>query len=165
LLKAARLGAVAAYYFHDVPAEGAEAEVLAALGSGLFPNLDSILHDVKPLTTGVLSRDPQLLSEVPLSEVLRAEAAGAAVVVVGDAGAARRRRDTRRLLDAVAFFKAVRAVTTRYVWLNPLPATYWEGTIAARLARHVPMFPLTRPGLDHAVNVLRGHVYPLERPL
>jgi uncharacterized protein with von Willebrand factor type A (vWA) domain len=165
LLGAARLGRVSAYYFHDVPAEGAALELLADLGPGLFPTLDRVLRDVPPLSKGVLYRDPQLLSQVQVAAALRDDAPEASVVVLGDAGAARRRRDTRRLLDAVAFFKAVRTVTARYVWLNPLPPTYWEGNIAAQLARHIPMFPLTREGLDRAVEVLRGQVYSLEMPL
>jgi formylglycine-generating enzyme required for sulfatase activity len=163
--EAGRLERAAVYYFHDVPAEGSDPEVLRGVAEGLFRPLDPIIPEIPPLTTGDLYRDRELLDPVPIEEVLSRDASGAAVVLFSDGGAARRRRDTLRLLDTLAFFKALRNHTDRYVWLNPLPQRNWLHTTCAEIARHVPMFPLDRRGIYLAVNVLRGHVYPLERPL
>ncbi len=86
-------------------------------------------------------------------------------MLIGDAGAARGRYNVIRLLNTVAFVKALRAYTTRYVWLNPLPSTRWTTSTAAQIARHVPMLPMDQLGMYQAVNILRGHAYVLERAL
>ena len=61
----------------------------------------------------------------PAEAVLKESSAGTAVVIISDAGAARGRFDPVRLLDTVASLKGLRTVSTRVVWLNPLPATAW----------------------------------------
>lgn len=165
IAQAGRLERVGCFYFHDVPAEGTNPAVLAPLAKDLYPALDAVLPQIPPLAEGYVYEDRDLLLPQPLTDVLRTHAAGAAVVLISDAGAARGRYDTPRLLDTVAFLKALRAYSPRCVWLNPLPRRYWSNATAAQIARHVPMFPLDRPGMDRAVNVLRGKPHPLERPL
>lgn len=160
---AGELGYAALYYFHDVPAEGADDRVLHALSDELFPSLDGVMPEINPLVDGFLYRDPELLSPQPLSEVLETYADRTAVVLLSDGGAARGRRDLLRLLDTVAFLKALRGYTPRFVWLNPLPRDCWADSTAAEIARHVPMFPLDRMGMYRAVNVLRGQPYFVER--
>jgi uncharacterized protein with von Willebrand factor type A (vWA) domain len=100
-----------------------------------------------------------------LEEVLQKYAADAFVVVISDAGAVRKYYNVVRLLDTISFIKALRAYTLNYVWLNPLPKSYWKDNTAAEIARHVPMFPLNREGIQQAVNVLRGHQYIIEKLL
>ncbi|BAZ26674.1 VWA containing CoxE family protein [Kalymmatonema gypsitolerans NIES-4073] len=163
--QAGRLEETAIYYFHNVPAEGADKQVLEPLGDELFPVLDSILPQITPLKTGYLYEDPDLLSPIALEEVLQKYAADAFVVVISDAGAVRKYYNVVRLLDTISFIKALRAYTLNYVWLNPLSKSYWKDNTAAQIARHVPMFPLNREGIQQAVNVLRGHQYNLEKPL
>jgi len=163
--QAGRLEETALYYFHNVPAEGADDQVLEALTGQLFPALDPVLPQIQPLMDGCLYADPALLSPVPLIDVLQSYAAGAAVVLLSDAGAARNRYRISRLLDTIAFMKALRTYTSHYVWLNPLPRRYWLHNTAAQIARHVPMFPLEREGIQQAVNVLRGQQRIIEKPL
>lgn len=163
--QAGRLEETALYYFHNVPAEGADEQVLETLTGHLFPALDPILPQIQPLVEGCLYTDPDLLSPEPLIDVLQSYAAGAAVVLVSDAGAARNRYRISRLLDTIAFMKALRSYTSHYVWLNPLPKRYWLNNTAAQIARHVPMFPLEREGIQRAVNVLRGQQHIIEKPL
>lgn len=160
-----KLENAALYYFHDKPAEGADKGVLESIAGELFPTLDSVLHQVTPLTKGYIYRDPELLFPLPLVDVLEEHACGSAVVLISDAGAARGRYDVVRLLDTVAFFKALRVYTAQYVWLNPLPRKYWGNNTASQIARHLPMFPLDREGSHRAVNVLRGQPYLIERPI
>ena len=163
--QAGRLEETALYYFHNVPAEGADEQVLETLTGHLFPALDPILPQIQPLVEGCPYTDPDLLSPEPLIDVLQSYAAGAAVVLVSDAGAARNRYRISRLLDTIAFMKALRSYTSHYVWLNPLPKRYWLNNTAAQIARHVPMFPLEREGIQRAVNVLRGQQHIIEKPL
>ena len=73
--------------------------------------------------------------------------------------------DLYRMLDTAAFLKAVKLRCTQFVWLNPLPRKDWAGSSAEQIARHAPMFSLDRPGMHRAVNLLRGQVYTVERPL
>ncbi len=163
--QAGRLEETALYYFHNVPAEGADDQVLEALTGQLFPALDPVLPQIQPLTEGCVYGDAALLSPLPLSDVLQSYAAGAAVVLISDAGAARNRYRISRLLDTIAFMKALRSYTSQYVWLNPLPKRYWLSNTATQIARHVPMYPLEREGIQQAVNVLRGQQYMIEKPL
>ena len=124
---------------------------------------------ISPLQAGDLyeSNDSELLSPQSLKKVLQQYALGAAVVIMSDAGAARGRYDTQRLLNTVAFLKALRRYTLQYVWLNPLPKSYryWKNSTAEQIARHVPMFSLDRDGMYQAVNVLRGQPRTVERPV
>jgi len=163
--QAGRLEETALYYFHNVPAEGADDQVLEALTGELFPALDPVLPQIQPLAEGFVYADAALLSPEPLSDVLQSYAAGAAVVLLSDAGAARNRYRISRLLDTIAFMKALRSYTSHYVWLNPLPKRYWLNNTATQIARHVPMFPLEREGIQQAVNVLRGQQRIIEKPL
>ncbi len=160
-----KLERAVAYYFHDVPVEGTNKAVLAPLSDQLYPALDEVLHDIEPSTEGFLFDNPDLLSPQALNEVLEAHADNAAVVLLGDAGAAKGQYDIYRLLDTLAFMKALKKYSTRYVWLNPLPRKYWNNSTAAQIARHVPMFALDRPGMYQAVNVLRGQPYMIEKPI
>ena len=165
--QAGRLEETAIYYFHNVPAEGANKQVLEDLSNQLFPVLDSILPQMTPLKTGFIYKDSDLLYPIALEEVLQKCATDAFIVVISDAGTVRNHYNVQRLLDTISFMKALRTYTLYYVWLNPLPKSYWKdkNNTATQIARHVPMFPLEREGIQQAVNVLRGHQYTIEKPL
>ena len=171
LRQSANLDDVTIFYFHNVPAEGANETILAPLSAQLFPKMDTVLAKIEPLTTGNVYKDAELLEAYPLAPVLKTYAEHAAIVLLSDGGAARKHYNALRLLDTVAFLKALRIYTSTVIWLNPLPARegnpsdYLANTTAAQIARHVPMFPLNRWGLYQAVNVLRGQVYSVESPL
>lgn len=160
-----RLENVGVFYFHNAPLEGADETVLESLGGRLFRVLDPILDLITPLNTGSLFQDPSLLMPCPAMEVLEKYARHAGVVIISEAGAGRRHYNVQRLLDTVAFLLAMKQYTTRVVWLNPLPATYWINNTAGYLARYVPMFSMDGEGMYRAVNVLRGQPYTVDRPL
>ena len=128
-------------------------------------DLDRILADIAPLRSGRVYLDRELTVPETLSAVGAAMGRSAAVCVVSDAGAARGRLDTIRLLDTVALLKGLRAQAWTTAWLNPVPPQRWPRTTAALVARHVPMYPLTVPGMYAAVDVLRGRFVPVARPL
>ena len=163
--EAGRLERVAICYFHDTPATGADESALAGLTDQLFPTLDAVLPQINPLSAGYVYTDAELLTPQPVTTMLEQHAHGAAVLVISDAGAARGRYDVRRLLDTLAFCKALRSTAPHYAWLNPLPRRYWANNTAGQLARHVPMFALDRTDIYQAVNILRGQPPTLERPL
>ena len=166
---AGRLENTALFYFHNAPAEGADEAVLDGLEGQLFPELDPVLEQIVPLGTGPgegdVYDDGELLSLRSLRAVLDEHGQDASVVVISDGGAARGQYRVSRLLDTLAFFKALRGYTTDYVWLNPLPQRAWAGSTAGKIARHVPMFPMNWEGMHRAVNVLRGQHIDVERPL
>ena len=146
--------------------------MLEPLSKELFLVLDSILPQINPRNTDFIDTafvydDSELLDPIPLKDVLQKNALDAFVVIISDAGAARNHYSVPRLLDTISFMKALRTYTLSYVWLNPLPKSYWKdkNNTATQIARHVPMFALEREGIQQAVNVLRGHQYTIEKPL
>ncbi len=165
--QASRLESVEVFYFHDVPVEAKDKSILGALSRnhGLFPILDPVLAQVKPDLGGVVFKDHRLVDAVSLEKAARKHALGTSVIIISDAGAARRRYDVSRLINTIAFFKALRRYTTAYVWLNPLPRARWVDNTAEQIARHIPMFALDQPGLYAAVNVLRGQPFQVESSL
>src|SRR5262249_45320889 len=68
--QAGRLRRVTTFYFHDVPLEGADPVLLEGLPGGPFSSLDSILHEIPPLTLGEVYSDKDLLASVSAKDVL-----------------------------------------------------------------------------------------------
>ncbi|QHG21215.1 VWA domain-containing protein [Nostoc sp. ATCC 53789] len=165
--EASRVEDTALYYFHNVPAEGADKQVLKPIIGEIFPKLDTILSAIQPLERGFLYEDPGLLSLQPVEKVLQKYATDAFVIVISDAGAKSNSYNVSRLLDTIAFFKAIRRYCFSYVWLNPLPKSDWQtkNNTATQIARHIPMFSLDKEGIQQAVNILLGHLYNIDKPL
>ncbi len=163
--KAGGLEHVAVQYFKNLPSGGADPEPLNRMSGRLFPTLDHVLPIIQPIGLGEVYRDRGLRKIQPLGDLLAEFGTTGAVALISDAGAARRRYRPLRLLNTVAFLKALRGRLQRFVWLNPVPSEDWQGSTAAQIARHAPMFCMTRRGMHDAVNVLRGHPHRLESPL
>ncbi|MGI5182698.1 VWA domain-containing protein [Dactylosporangium sp. CA-152071] len=162
--RAGRLSALTVVYFHNT-AGAADPALLSAVPDPFDPALDAVLPSVEPLLDGTVYGDPALTSPLPLREVLDTVAATTGAAVISDAGAARGTLSPARLLDTVALGKALRSAAGALTWLNPVPAARWRRSTAEQVARHVPMFPLTRAGMYQAVDVLRGRPFPVPRPL
>lgn len=160
--QASRLEDIALYYFHDTPSEGANEVLLEEVPAQLVPTLDLIFSKIHPLTEGALYGNADFTEPTPIPQVLDNHAHHAAVVLVSDAGAARKHYDLLRLLDTVAFLKALRVYTSRIVWLNPLPRPYWQNTTASQIARYLPMFSMDQGGMYAAVDTLRGRPFTVE---
>jgi hypothetical protein len=59
--------------------------------------------------------------------------------------------------DGVTWLSRVLTVYAKSVWLNPLPADWWEYTTSVKMVRQLfggRMFPLTLDGLDQAMRCL-----------
>jgi uncharacterized protein len=165
IVQAGRLGAVGCYYFHDIPLAGADLTLLGRLDGRMPTGVDTLLHDINALTEGEFYSDPELLIPRPAKTIFEEWPTDTAIVVLSDGGAARGRFDMVRLLDSIASLKGLLTVTSRLVWLNPVPKAQWGRSTAGQIARYVPMFPLDRDGMHRAVNVLRGQPFVLERSL
>jgi len=162
---AGRVDDVRTLYFHDLPAARASRALLER--AQFHADVDHLLGQIAALRGGRVYADPGLTRPVALDEMLALITPATAVLVISDAGAARAELDIARLVDTVALLKAARAdgVASGVAWLNPVPPGRWAGTTAEAIARHVPMYPFTRRGLDQAVDALRGRPVALERPV
>jgi uncharacterized protein with von Willebrand factor type A (vWA) domain len=161
---AGRIDDVRVAYFHDVPGS-VDRSILERLDDPFRTDLDAVLPLIGPMRNGAVYADPELTAPSPLAVTLDEMAAGTATVIVSDAGAARRHYDVIRLLDTVALLKALRTRGATVTWLNPAPPDNWPRTTAAEVHRYVPMYPLTREGLDRAIDGLRGRPAAVERLL
>jgi uncharacterized protein with von Willebrand factor type A (vWA) domain len=153
---AGRIDYVQAVYCHDLPVAHADRSVLDDMPDPFRPDLDAVLPLIRPMRGGHVYDDPGLTAPRPLEDVTGGATSATAVLVVSDAGAARGQFDLLRLLDTVALLKALRVSSSGVAWLNPVPAPRWTRSTAGQVARYVPMFSFTRPGLYQAVEALRG---------
>lgn len=79
-----------------------------------------------------------------------------AILIVSDAGAARGRYDQDRVNKTYKFIQQLQQNISRYAWINPMPRDRWRNTTAGKIAELLPMFELSRQGLENAINALRG---------
>ncbi|MGC1308134.1 MAG: hypothetical protein WA885_12975 [Phormidesmis sp.] len=77
------------------------------------------------------------------------------VLIFSDAGAARGTLNRDRIAITADFLARLRQKLQYIAWLNPMPRDRWTGT-ASEIAKLVPMFELSRRGLDQSIDVLRG---------
>ncbi len=104
-----------------------------------------------------LYHDPGQQRAEPLTSWLeRLSAERTSVLIISDAGAARGGLSPERAFRTAAFLSSLKRRFAQIAWLNPMPRERWPGTTAEVIAQIVPMFAITRAGLDGAINVLRG---------
>jgi uncharacterized protein len=110
-----------------------------------------------------LYRDPSHQNAQKIQDVLGHyyhERAGA--LIFSDAGAARGGLNLDRIRWTRLFLNSLRLQFRYLVWLNPVPRSRWSGTTANILSDFVPMFDVSRKGLDNAISVLRGRPVRIE---
>lgn len=109
---------------------------------------------------GYLYLESTRLQARPISNILMNFNTYTTVLVISDAGAARGGLDIERVKQTGAFLQKLSQRVRRIAWINPLPNLRWANTTAGELARLVPMFDMSRRGMDDAINTLRGrYVY------
>jgi hypothetical protein len=107
-----------------------------------------------------LYTDPNRLKYQLVTDILESIDSRTAVLIVSDAGAARGNFNEVREEYTVKFLKQLEQSVRYYAWLNPMPNDSWQDTTAGKIARFVPMFEMSREGLNAAINTLRGrYVY------
>ncbi|MBD2773524.1 hypothetical protein [Iningainema tapete] len=103
-----------------------------------------------------LYRHPALLDAQPLTEVLEEIGERAAVLIVSDGGAARGNFDPERVERTQEWIEQLQQSVGYCAWLNPMPSECWRHTTAGEIARLLPMFEMSRPGMNAAISLLRG---------
>ncbi len=125
-LQGGHLGSAGIYYFHNCPVE-------------------------------YLYRDPyhqqgELVSHI----VTHVCSERTAVLIFSDAGAARGGYSEERYKLTKEFLAQLQQQVRHIAWLNPMPRKRWFGTTADKIVRLVPMFEVSRAGVQDAISVLRG---------
>jgi uncharacterized protein len=105
---------------------------------------------------GYLYRDVARVEAVSLGDALNEIGERAVVLIVSDAGAARGTFDQERVDRTCEFVTRLKQAVRRCAWLNPMPHTRWAESSAGQIAQCLPMFEMSRRGLDAAISVLRG---------
>jgi uncharacterized protein len=108
--------------------------------------------------------DPTRIKAQLTTDVLESIDERAGVLIVSDAGAARGNYNPERVEYTQKFIEQLRQSVRYYAWLNPMPNDSWQYTTAGEIARFVPMFEMSRQGLNAAINTLRGRYVYWERP-
>ena len=111
------------------------------------------------IPTDSLYSDPLLNLPQSLEKIMR-HLTEAGVLIISDGGAARGNYNQHRVEQTIRFVQSLKRFTPNIAWVNPVPEVRWAGTTADAIHQKsmVPMFTLDRPGLDAAINVLRGRV-------
>jgi len=111
-----------------------------------------------------LYTDPNRLKHQLVTSILESMDSRTGVLIVSDAGAARGNFNKDRVEYTVKFLKQLEQSVSYYTWLNPMPNDSWQNTTAGAIASFVPMFEMSREGLNAAINTLRGRYVYWERP-
>jgi len=167
---AGRFENISTYYFQNTPVEGADRTVLSKAPNTPYPDFGPLLKEIVPCNEGYLYIKSDFSELIPTSKALAQCDDKTAVVIISEAGAARNSYNLYRILDTLAFLKALRQHTHRCVWLNPLPEEYWryyegydfltrKNNTATQISRFVPMFSLEKNGIQRAVETLRRHYW------
>jgi hypothetical protein len=106
-----------------------------------------------------LYRHPALLNAQPIDEVLAEVGERAVVLIVSDAGAARGNFDGERVKATQKWIEQLQQSVQYVAWLNPMPRESWQHTTAGEIKRFVPMFEMSRQGMNRAISVLRGRYF------
>lgn len=126
-IRGGRLGKASVYYFHNYPIEW-------------------------------LYHDSAMIEADKTADVLaRLHSSYTNVLIISDAGAARSWLCPERVELTLNFLNKLKFYVSSIVWLNPMPRLRWLGTTAGEINRYVPMFEMSRRGLDHAISTLRRH--------
>lgn len=134
-LRGGRLGQANIYYFHNCP-------------------IDYLFHDPY--------RQDAVLIENLLQQFHYQHAR---VLIFSDAGAARGGFNPDRLKLTQVFVEKLRQTMRYMVWLNPMPHSRWSGTTAGAIADLIPMFEMSRHGMDEAVRALLGRSTQRKEPV
>lgn len=121
-----RLGEAGVFYFHNCP-------------------------------TQYLYRDPsRQQAELVSNLLMKLRPERSVVLIFSDGGSARGGFNPQRLELTHQFLDRLKERVRYVTWLNPMSKERWAGTTAGEIAQHVPMFEMSRRGMEGAIDVLRG---------
>ncbi|MBW4596637.1 MAG: hypothetical protein KME46_28000 [Brasilonema angustatum HA4187-MV1] len=125
-MRGGRLGKADIYYFHNCP-------------------IEYLYHDFN-------HQKEKLISDI----VTHVCSNRTAVLIFSDAGAARGGYSKERYELTKEFLTKLKQKVRYIAWLNPMPHSRWNKTTAGEIAGLLPMFEVSRPGVQDAISVLRG---------
>ncbi len=105
-------------------------------------------------------QDPSCCEAKLLTDIIANYSSSAGVLIFSDAGAARGGWNQERIDLTQQFLQQLKQRVRYVAWLNPMPKSRWDSTSAGEIASLVPMFELSRQGLQGAISVLRGKFTP-----
>ncbi|MGB7444604.1 MAG: hypothetical protein WA919_26355 [Coleofasciculaceae cyanobacterium] len=106
-----------------------------------------------------LYRHPALLNAQLVDEILAEVGERAVVLIVSDGGAARGNFDRERVKYTQEWIERLQQSVQYVAWLNPMPNDSWQHTTAGEIREFVPMFEMSRQGMNAAISVLRGRYF------
>lgn len=77
-------------------------------------------------------------------------------LIVSDGGAARGNYNSSRVQATRKFVNQLKKSILRCAWLNPMPKERWQNNTAVDISDFIPMFEMSRMGLENAISFLRG---------
>lgn len=101
-------------------------------------------------------RHPALIDAQSIDEMLAEAEERAAILIISDGGAARGSFDQIRVERTQAWIEKLQKSAKYLAWLNPMPSDSWQHTTAGEIAQMLPMFAMSRTGMNAAISVLRG---------
>lgn len=101
-------------------------------------------------------RHPALLNAQKLEEMLAEVGERAIILIISDGGAARGKFEEERVQQTQLWINQLQSSVKYVAWLNPMPSDSWQHTTASEIAQMLPMFEMSREGMNTAINVLRG---------
>ena len=99
---------------------------------------------------------PALIDAQHLDEMLAEAGEKAAILIISDAGAARGSFDKIRVDRTQIWIEQLQQSAKYVAWLNPMPSASWQHTTAGEIAQMLPMFAMSRTGMNSAISILRG---------
>jgi uncharacterized protein len=104
-----------------------------------------------------LYHDPYHQEAILIDDILNYNCSGQTVVlIISDAGSARGGYSDERYELTKDFLTKLQKKVRYIAWLNPLPQKRWFNNTAQQIKDLVPMFEISRLGMQNAIGVLRG---------
>ncbi len=101
-------------------------------------------------------RHPAFIDDQHIDDILDEAGERAAILIVSDAGAARGSFDKVRVERTQVWIEQLQKSAKYLAWLNPMPNDSWQHTTAGEIAQILPMFAMSRTGMNSAISILRG---------
>lgn len=101
-------------------------------------------------------RHPALIDAQHIDQMLAQAGERAAILIISDGGAARGSFDKIRVERTQIWLEKLQKSAKYLTWLNPMPNDSWQHTTAGEIAQMLPMFAMSRTGMNAAISVLRG---------
>ncbi len=101
-------------------------------------------------------RHQAFIDAQPFDEMLAEVGKRSTVLIISDGGSARGYFDDDRIRATKDWLNTLQKSVKYIAWLNPMPSDSWQHTTAEKIAEIIPMFEMSRTGMNSVIKVLRG---------